>query len=115
MRLLAATPNPLKLLNDASQGNYQTGGSDQLYAIISTVITTALSVVGVIIFVYFFYAGYQYLTSGGNEEKTKEAVTIIKNCIIGLVIVLCSYAISQFVVGQLAASSIAAPATAPKP
>jgi phosphatidylglycerophosphatase A len=110
--LLAA--NPIKLLEDASKGTYQTaGGSAQIFIIVETIIKAALSVTGAVLFGFIFYAGYQYMTAAGNEEKTKDAVKVIKDCVIGLAIILLSWIISQFIIQSLVGATIATP-SAPK-
>jgi hypothetical protein len=41
------------------------------------------------------------MTAAGSPEKVKSALGIIKTAVIGLIIVLSSYAIANFVVGSL--------------
>jgi len=55
----------------------------------------ALGFVGVIVFLNILFAGYQWITAGGNEEIVTKAKTRIKNSIIGLIIVLAAYAITR--------------------
>lgn len=42
------------------------------------------------------YAGYLWMTAGGNEETVTKAKQLLKNGIIGLVIVLSAYSITIF-------------------
>ena len=44
------------------------------------------------------FAGFKYMTAGGNEEKTGDAVKLLKNAVIGLVIVLAAWAITRFTI-----------------
>jgi hypothetical protein len=46
-------------------------------------------------------AGYKYMTAGGNEEKTREAIDSIRRGIIGLIIIVSAYAITYFVFNSM--------------
>ena len=41
------------------------------------------------------------MTSGGSEDGGEKAQTMIKNAVIGLVIIVAAFAISNFVLGSL--------------
>ena len=69
--------------------------------IAARIINTALGLLGTVAVCLIVYAGFMYLTSGGNEEKTKGALKIIYAAVIGLTIILSAYAISKFVSTQL--------------
>ncbi len=74
------------------------GSGTQLASIISGIIGTALSLLGIIFLVLIVYSGYIYLTAAGDESKVETAKHTITRSIIGLAIVLCAFAISAFVV-----------------
>jgi len=83
-------------------GIIQKGGEPQSIAsIIATIIYVLLGLVGVGFFVLLIYAGILYLTAGGETEPVKKAKQLIKDAVIGLVIVLSAYAISTFVISQI--------------
>jgi hypothetical protein len=42
---------------------------------------------------FVVYGGFRYVTAGGNEDSAKSAKKIILNSIIGLVVIILSYAI----------------------
>lgn len=69
--------------------------------IIANVINIFLSLLGVIFLILMIYAGYLWMTAAGEESKVEDAQKIIKAAIIGLIIVVGAYAISQFVVTKL--------------
>jgi len=69
--------------------------------IVSGVITSVLSLMGVIFLVLMIYAGFKWMTARGEEEKVTEAKETLTRAIIGLVIVLSAYAISYFVVSSI--------------
>ena len=71
--------------------------SDKPEVIIGNLIGTTLSIIGVIFFILMVYAGFKWMTARGNEEGVKEAQKTIIAAIIGLVVVLSAYAITNFV------------------
>ena len=79
-------------------GLQQTG---TLQDIIGGIISVALGFIGVLLFALFIYAGFLWMTAGGNEEQVKKAKGLIMNAVIGLIIVIASYAIADFVLTQL--------------
>ena len=73
----------------------------ELPVIIGNIINVALSFIGVVMLIYFLYAGFLYLTSAGDKTKVETAQKIMRTTIIGLLIVVSSYAISNFVLDQI--------------
>lgn len=57
-----------------------------LSALIPKLINFLFTFVGLLAFIMIFYAGFQYLTSGGNVSQQKDAFDRIANVIIGLFI-----------------------------
>jgi hypothetical protein len=51
------------------------------------------------------YGGFLWMTAGGDMGKVKEATAIIRNAVIGLVIIAASYAIANFVITQIATAT----------
>ncbi|MEK7452345.1 MAG: pilin [Patescibacteria group bacterium] len=80
-------------------------GSTDLVTTIASIIQTALGFLGIIAVVIILLGGFKWMTSGGNEDKVKGAKKLIFSGIIGLVIVLSSFAIAQFVVGNLSSAT----------
>jgi hypothetical protein len=66
---------------------------------VGVIIQTALSLLGVIFLVLMVYGGFLWMTDRGNEQQVKRAQNLISAAVIGLIIVLSSYAISYFVSG----------------
>lgn len=64
---------------------------------IGKIINIALAFLATIMVLLVIVAGFQYMLAGGNEETTKKAISLIKNAIIGLLIIIVSWAISRFV------------------
>ena len=65
------------------------------------VLNFALTFVGLIAVAMLIYGGFRYLTSAGNEETTKQAKRIILYAIIGIVVILLSAVIVNFLVGSV--------------
>ena len=61
------------------------------------VVRAALSLLGIIFIILLIIGGYKWMTAGGNEENVKIATNYIKRSIIGLIIILASWAIWFFI------------------
>ena len=53
----------------------------------------ALSFVAVIAIAFIIYGGFLTIMSGDDEGGTKKATTIIKNAIVGIIVIISAYAI----------------------
>jgi len=69
--------------------------------VVGRVIQIILSFLGAIAVLLVMYAGFLWMTSDGDEEKITRAKGILRNAIIGLIIILSSWAIATFVLSQL--------------
>jgi len=78
-----------------------TGYGTSLPGIIGSVLGTGLSLVGVLFFALMLYGGVVWMTARGNSENEKKALGTITAAIIGILIVLGSYAITNFVFSSL--------------
>lgn len=70
---------------------------DTLAEQLGLVISVALSLLGVIFIVIVILAGFKWMTAQGAEDEVKKATESIRRAIIGLVVVLSSYAIWAFI------------------
>lgn len=61
------------------------------------VINIALLMFGIVIIGLISYAGYRFMTAGDDAEARKQAMHTIRNAVIGLALVLASYAMANFV------------------
>ncbi|MCX6794969.1 MAG: Ig-like domain-containing protein [Candidatus Falkowbacteria bacterium] len=73
--------------------------------IIGRIIQWALSFLGVIAIALTMYAGFLWMTSGGEEEKVSQAKKILQNAVIGLVIILSAWGITTFILTRLIAAT----------
>lgn len=69
--------------------------------LVAQIIRVALSFLAIIFLVLIVFAGFKWMTAGGNEEQIKKSTATIKAAVIGLVIVLAAYTITYFVFQQL--------------
>lgn len=74
-------------------------------------IKIALSIAGVVFFVFMVYAGITWMLARGEEEKIKTAQNTIIMAVIGLMIVVSGYAISNFVVTRVVMQQASSPGT----
>ena len=82
-------------------GEFTGLGKDDIRVTVARIINVALGLLGIIFLVLTVYAGFRWMTAGGNEDAVKDARKILFAGVIGLAIVLSAYAISRFVVGEL--------------
>ncbi|MDA3839495.1 MAG: hypothetical protein PF572_00245 [Patescibacteria group bacterium] len=61
---------------------------------IARIIRSLLGFLGIIFVILFLYAGFLWMTAGGNEAKVEESKKYISRSIIGLIIILASYSIT---------------------
>ena len=84
---------------DAVAGETGLGDND-LVTIVGNIIKVFLGVLGVIGIVIVLYAGFLYMTSGGNQDQIQKARKMLISALIGLVIILSAYAITAFIIRQ---------------
>lgn len=58
-----------------------------------------MTFLGIIAVVVILLGGFKWMTAAGNEDKVAEAKKLIIAGVIGLIIILCAFAIVTFVVG----------------
>jgi hypothetical protein len=94
----------MKISQDALAGSSGYNTTDpaagDLTTFVQNLVLGALSVVGTIFFIYMFYGGYLWFTSGGNEEQINQAKSAIRNGIIGIAVVLGAFSITAFVLNM---------------
>lgn len=69
--------------------------------VVARIINVVLSLLGVVCVCLMLYAGFVWMTSGGNDEKIKKAQKTIWATVIGLIIITSAYAITQFVTNEV--------------
>lgn len=79
---------------------------------IGSIIRAILTITGVIFTALVFYAGYLWMTARGDEANVTKAKDIIEACMIGLIITLASFGITNFVMKSIL-SKTTTPITTP--
>lgn len=79
----------------ASRAGLQT--KDTVPQLAGNVIGTALSMISVIFFILMVYGGFLWMTAHGDDAMVKKAQDTITAAVIGIVIILASYAITSYV------------------
>lgn len=70
--------------------------------ILGRIVQIFLSILGIIAVGLFLYAGFLWMTSGGDESKVTSAKKTMINAVIGIAIILSAFAIVQFILNALA-------------
>lgn len=73
--------------------------------ILGDVIGSALSLVSILFFGLMLYAGIKWMLARGDSGESEQAMSTITYAIIGLVVILASYAITNFVFDKVGNSS----------
>ena len=91
-------------MNDIEQA-YGGYSNQDLRTLAAKIVRVILGFLGVIFIGLLVFSGFKYMTAGGNEEDTKKATAMIKNSVIGLIIILSAWAISHYIVLMLVQAS----------
>ncbi|MEK7159047.1 MAG: hypothetical protein AAB766_00935, partial [Patescibacteria group bacterium] len=65
------------------------------------IIKIVLGFLGIVLIVIVIYAGFLWMTAGGEPKGVEDARKWLTNAIIGLAIILSAYAITDFVIKKL--------------
>lgn len=92
----------------ATELGYDTSGVaiDKLRNTRNIIIKTILGFIGAFFLVLIIWGGYDWMFSGGNEERVTNAKKRIKMAVNGLIIVLLSYMLTSFIIDALFKSTI---------
>jgi len=101
----ASAADPNAKLDQIGRKIYGSGANleekGDLLATIGNLIAVALGLVGVVFLVLMVYGGALWMTARGDEKMVTRAKDTITRNVIGLIIVLASYAITAFVFSRL--------------
>ena len=81
-------------------GESKSSPTDIRYQIVK-IINVTLGLLGIITIILMIYAGFRWMTSAGNEDAISSAKNILKNAIIGLVIITFAWSITTFILRRL--------------
>ncbi len=77
-------------------------GNADLKTTVINIIQWILGFMTLIAVVFIIYAGFVWLTAGGNEDRVEQAKRIISAAVIGLIVILLAWAIVIFVANTTA-------------
>lgn len=80
-------------------------GKEDPRIIISRIINTIMLFLGIIAVVLILVAGFKWMTAAGNEDQVSSAKKLMGQAAIGLVIILASWGIAQFILDKLVAAT----------
>lgn len=75
--------------------------SNTMPKIVQYVISSFLGLLGIIFIVLIIYAGYNWMTARGDEQKVTMAKESLSRAVIGLIIIVAAYSITYFVFSSL--------------
>ncbi|MFW0837578.1 MAG: Ig-like domain-containing protein [Candidatus Komeilibacteria bacterium] len=75
-------------------------GTTPLPDIVVNVVHVFLGLLGLLAVIFVLYGGFVWMTAGGNPDKISQAKKILINTVIGIVIILSSYALTEFLFRQ---------------
>lgn len=92
---------PLCIPNNPFGSSDGIAGKGTVGELASTIISILLSISGIIAVIMVIIGGYQYMTARGNEEQAKSSRKTLTNALIGLAIIIVSYAVVQALTNYL--------------
>lgn len=75
--------------------------SDDIRVVIIRIVNVLLGVLGTIFLLLIIYAGWLWMTAGGNPQQVQKAQKYITNAVIGLVIIFMAFAFTRFIFNVL--------------
>lgn len=75
--------------------------TSSVYEILGTLINVFLSLLGIVFLLLVLYAGFLWMTAGGDDKQVDKARKMLVNATVGLVITISAYAITTFVINWI--------------
>ena len=85
--------------------NASTLPTDDIRLVVIRIINIILGVIGVVFLLLVIYAGYLWMTAGGDPGKVTKAKKILINAVTGLIIIFMAFAITTFIFNILEGTS----------
>jgi len=99
----AIAQNTYGLENTGKAAGFNKATDGDAYGLVGKVISIALGMLGFVFFGYTLYAGFRWMIARGNNEFVEKAQRTLETSVIGLVIVVLSYALATFILSRIAA------------
>ena len=94
-----------QLDNSDIRDTFGEASGESLAQMIGRGINVILGVLGLILVILIIYAGFIWTMARGEAKDVEKAKNMIKNAVVGLIIVFAAYAIAAFVLDNLATIS----------
>lgn len=78
-------------------GKAMGGSSATLSTLVNPLISNILVLSGVAAFLTIFFAGFNYITAGGDKAKTEQAQQMLNYGIVGLVVIVAAYLVTRLI------------------
>jgi len=102
MAALADLPRPEEDARHAAELAGISGTeSGSLLDLVGTLTSALFSVLAVILLLLMLYSGFLWLTAQGKEEQITKAKGILTAAVVGLIVILSGYAITNFFITQV--------------
>ena len=92
-----------------AEDSYDTKTYESRYGILALIgqgTRMVFSLLGVMLVIIFIYAGFLWMTAGGDTEQIDKAKKWMRNAVLGLLLILCSYLISTYIISFMNTSLI---------
>lgn len=76
-------------------------GNEDPRSIAANIINIILGFLGILAVVLILFGGFKWMTAAGNEDKVSEAKKLLVAGVIGLIIILASYALAAFILDAI--------------
>ncbi|MCX6778945.1 MAG: hypothetical protein NTU97_01820 [Candidatus Magasanikbacteria bacterium] len=102
---LGSFANAISGANEAAElsGVKEKGKEKAIEEYIQSIVSVALSLIGLIFFILMIYGGFIWMKARGEAKEAERAKEIITMSVIGLVVIILAYAISSFVITRIVA------------
>jgi hypothetical protein len=84
-------------------------GANGINTLIKNIITFVFAIAGVVVLAFIIWAGFKFMTSGGDSGKKEEAQKQIVAAVIGLLIIVFSFFIVQLIFQLLGLGNVTSP------
>ncbi len=91
------TPTPGQITNTVIKPEFQRSAGVSFSSIIATLWGLTLVIAGILVLAFFVWGAFDWLTAGGDSEKTKNAQKRMTNAFIGLILLISTFAILKFI------------------
>ncbi|MDH7476118.1 MAG: hypothetical protein QHH09_01445 [Microgenomates group bacterium] len=82
-------------------GGFGQNPVSDLTRFLSLILQIVLVVAGILLLIYLFWGALDYITSGGDKEKTTKAQNKIVNALIGMILLIAAIALFGVVGGDI--------------